>query len=91
MADQQRKVTFRGDVQGVGFRYTACQVAGDFDVVGYVRNAPDGSVELLAEGADDQLDAFLDALNSRMRGHIRDIDQQAAPAEGRYHDFGVRF
>ena len=50
MPRDRRRVHFSGRVQGVGFRFT-CQVARPgFDVAGYVRNLPDGRVELVAEG-----------------------------------------
>jgi acylphosphatase len=45
MDKQQRTVRFSGMVQGVGFRYTACRIAGRYDVTGYVKNLHDGSVE----------------------------------------------
>ena len=90
MAVEQRIVTYRGDVQGVGFRYTACRVSGGHDVTGYVRNRPDGSVELVAEGDQAQIDAFLGDLQARMGRHIRRRDESTAPFSGRFHSFGVR-
>src|SRR5688572_25537300 len=53
-----KQVFYSGRVQGVGFRYTAKQLAAGFDVTGWVRNLPDGRVELLviAEEAEE-LDA----------------------------------
>ena len=48
----------RGQVQGVGFRYFARQRAEAHGVSGFVRNLPDGSVELHAEGAPAALGAF---------------------------------
>jgi acylphosphatase len=48
----------RGRVQGVGFRYFARQRAEVLGVSGFVRNLPDGSVELRAEGAAHVLSAF---------------------------------
>jgi acylphosphatase len=48
----------RGRVQGVGFRYFARQRAEVHGVCGFVRNLPDGSVELRAEGAPQGLTAF---------------------------------
>jgi len=91
MARQQRIIRFHGRVQGVGFRYTACRAAAGFDVTGYVRNLPDGSVECVAEGEAGEIDAFLAALAGRMAGHIRKQTQQAAPYSGRFTEFGVRF
>ncbi len=68
----RRRVIYSGRVQGVGFRYTAQQIAAGFRVTGFVRNLPDGTVELLAQGAERDLTAFLDAVRAAMRGNIRD-------------------
>lgn len=91
MASQQRRVVFDGDVQGVGFRYTACRTAGDFEVAGYVRNLPDGRVECLIEGEADEIDRFLAALGESMGSYIRGTTQQFAPATGAYRAFTVAF
>ena len=65
------QVFYEGRVQGVGFRYSARQVAAGFDVAGYVRNLPDGRVELVASGDPDEVDGFLDAVrDSELAGHI---------------------
>ena len=91
MATEQRIVRFTGNVQGVGFRWTTVRTAGGFDVTGYVRNVPDGSVECVAEGGSPEIDAFLSELRERMRHYIRDVTEQTAPATGSFADFGVRF
>ena len=67
-----KRVHYSGSVQGVGFRYTAQGLANGFAVAGYVRNLPDGSVELVAEGEADQVDGFLAAIARRMAGYIED-------------------
>ena len=51
--------TFRGTVQGVGFRYTVRQIAAEFAVTGYVKNLPDGTVEMVAEGEIRELKRFV--------------------------------
>ena len=55
----RRRVLFHGRVQGVGFRYTTASIARRHPVVGFVRNLPDGSVELVAEATPPVLDQFL--------------------------------
>ena len=55
-------IFYSGSVQGVGFRYTTKTVATGFEVTGTVRNLPDGRVELIAEGAHAELEAFRDAI-----------------------------
>jgi acylphosphatase len=53
-----RKFLIKGDVQGVGYRFFAQRAAARHQVVGYVRNCPDGSVEALAEGPATSVEAF---------------------------------
>lgn len=66
------QVFYEGHVQGVGFRWSVKQIARGFDVSGWVRNLPDGRVELQASGADDEVRAFLDAIDeSELRAHIK--------------------
>ena len=52
-------VVVRGDVQGVGYRYTLRMVARDAGVAGWVRNRRDGTVEAELEGDDDEIDEVL--------------------------------
>ena len=70
MAIVCKHVYYSGRVQGVGFRYTARSVVRGFAVAGFVRNLPDGRVELLAEGEAGQVEAFLAALAEEMSGYI---------------------
>jgi len=86
----RRKVLFSGDVQGVGFRYTTRSVAGGYDVTGYVRNLPDGRVEVVAEGSPEQVGSFLQAVEKAMSGYIRDRRDEESPARGEFAGFGVR-
>ncbi|MCH7870309.1 MAG: acylphosphatase [Planctomycetes bacterium] len=79
------RVVYRGRVQGVGFRFTALQISGNFDVSGYVRNLPDGSVELEAEGAPATVDAFLESVADRLASSIRAQDRQTLPAASEIH------
>lgn len=92
MSEQTRKkVAFTGRVQGVGFRYSARSVAAGFQVGGFVRNMPDGSVELVAEGHAEEVEGFLAALKARMAGFIREAREEDAPPTGRYGSFDIAF
>ena len=75
-----KRVLYSGRVQGVGFRYTAQALAAGHPVAGYVRNLPSGEVELVAEGEESPVEAFLAAVARRMAGYIRNTTiQDAAP------------
>jgi len=83
-------VYYSGHVQGVGFRYTACQVATRFAVTGYVRNLPDGRVELVAEGTAAEVDAFLRAVHEALRDRIDVADRHDQAATGAFPGFKIR-
>lgn len=65
-----RKVLYEGRVQGVGFRYTVKQVATGYEVNGWVRNLENGSVELHAQGEQDEVFSFLDAIEQTHLGSL---------------------
>jgi acylphosphatase len=88
---QQREILFSGRVQGVGFRYTTRSLATGFEVAGFVRNLPDGRVQLVLEGDDDEMNRFLVALRKEMGQYIFDQTETVRPASGKITGFEVRF
>lgn len=54
------KIHVRGYVQGVGFRWSTVREADKRGITGFVKNMPDGSVYIEAEGSEKQLKAFID-------------------------------
>lgn len=57
---------FKGRVQGVGFRYRAHNAASMYGVTGWVKNLYDGSVEMEAQGKEEDIDKMIQAIqNSR--------------------------
>lgn len=83
----RRHCYFCGRVQGVGFRYTTRNIAINFDVTGFVRNLPDGRVELVAEGPGKEVDTFVDSIRERMRGYIQRVEEADEPASGEFAQF----
>ncbi|OHB70571.1 MAG: hypothetical protein A2V70_13755 [Planctomycetes bacterium RBG_13_63_9] len=90
-AEQRREVYYSGRVQGVGFRYTVRRVAMRLAVTGFVKNLPDGRVQLVAEGPADQVRRFLDAVDAEMGYYITDAQASTGPATGRFASFDIRF
>lgn len=85
-------VKIYGDVQGVGFRAFARAQAQRLGVRGYVRNAWDGTVEVLAEGDRLALETFLDILREGPRSaRVSQVEVQWDDATGEFQGFGVRF
>ena len=90
--DKRLEAIFEGQVQGVGFRFTADQLARKFKLTGFVENLPNGDVKLVAEGEEEELSAFLLAIrNSHLRSGIRDFEISWKPSTGEFKDFFVRY
>ena len=83
-------VCFTGRVQGVGFRYLTLQVAKEYEVSGFVRNLPDGRVQIEAEGAAGEVHDFIAAVQERMTGYIRQTEQQEAQRAPQFRGFSIR-
>ena len=90
-AVQRRVVYYRGEVQGVGFRYTTQRIASRFSVTGYVKNLPDGRVLVVVEGLEAELDRFLAAVNDHLGHYVAGVESSAHPAEGTLRGFGIQF
>lgn len=87
---QRLHVLYQGNVQGVGFRFTVCELARPLRVTGYVRNLPSGEVEVLAEGKPRQLDTLLHEIAaSRLNYYIQSSHETRGPACGESTDFRI--
>ena len=81
------QVFYEGRVQGVGFRFTVRHIAKGFDLTGWVRNLPDGRVELRVSGDEEEVRAFLDQiaggeLHSLIRKQTENKLNEAVVARG---------
>lgn len=86
------KATVHGRVQGVGFRYFTLREAEALDLVGYVKNAWDGTVETVAEGDRAALLQFLDKLRRGPRmAFVQTVVEHWSKATGEFRDFDVRY
>lgn len=81
-----------GYVQGVGFRYATRRVAGDLGVTGWVRNLPDGAVEVWAQGAAEAVLGLRRFLERGPRGAaVVSVRVEAVEPDPRLATFEVRF
>jgi acylphosphatase len=88
---QQVHIFYTGRVQGVGFRFTAVDIARELAVVGWVRNLPDGRVEILAEAEEGVLKDFLSRINQEFSRYIQDTEAQWQDATDKFTYFGIEF
>lgn len=83
-------ITVRGEVQGVGFRWHARRAAAALGLRGWVRNRPDGSVLIVAEGERAALDALLAwAREGPPSAVVEDLEATWGRAEGGFADFDI--
>jgi len=78
-------VIFKGKVQGVGFRATARRKAQELGLTGIVRNLPNGSVELIAQGKEELLKSLLQFLHSQF--DIKEVKEKYISITQPYKDF----
>jgi acylphosphatase len=90
--EKRVRVCFSGTVQGVGFRYTAERIARRRRVAGFVRNLADGNVELVAEGEEEELQSFIeDIQSSGLRDYIRETRFEWGDSRREFRIFEIRF
>ncbi|TVR74466.1 MAG: acylphosphatase [Spirochaetaceae bacterium] len=86
------EIRVHGRVQGVGFRYYACREAARVGVTGWVRNEPDGTVLVHAEGSPDQLRQMEDFLRrGPSYARVDSVDIRRPPATGTFRSFNVEY
>lgn len=88
---KQLHIIYHGKVQGVGFRATVDKIARKYPVAGWVRNLPDGTVELTAEGETSILEAFSKSIRtSHLMLFIRKANENWLDASGEWKEFSIK-
>ncbi len=81
-----------GIVQGVGFRYFAYKTALKLNITGWVRNLPDGRVEIVAQGKESDLNAYIREIRIGPRmASVRHIDIEEQPNDPIYNRFDITY
>ena len=85
-----RRYLVSGEVQGVGFRFFAQRVAAHHQVVGYVRNLPDGRVEAYAEGTPESIEGFKhDLAAGPQYARVEQVEEVSIEPTGQYPTFRI--
>ena len=85
-----RHYMISGDVQGVGYRFFAQRVAARHQVVGYVRNLPDGRVEVHAEGTPESIEGFKhDIAAGPQFSRVEQVEEVSVEPTGQYTTFRI--
>ena len=85
----QAHIIFTGIVQGVGFRYTTQRIADELGLTGWVKNLSDGRVEIIVEGAKDQIEVLINHLDAHFSGSIQNKAAIYYSASDKFQDFRV--
>lgn len=81
-----------GLVQGVGYRYYAVGEARKLGLIGYVKNLPDGNVEVYAEGERGVLEEFLKSMRvGPVAADVSGVQAEWAKPSGRYKSFSIEY
>ncbi len=91
MNDKAKRWIFIGRVQGVGFRYTVHRMAAQYEITGFVRNLPDRTVELVAQGPESDVRQYLEEIQSYYGGSLREIKATEISPDPRVTDFRIRY
>ena len=91
MSQTARHIIFIGQVQGIGFRFTALNTANRFRLTGCVRNLPGGNVEMIAQGSDDDIDNCIRDIKEAFGDNIRETIIKETAFDPRYTNFKITF
>ncbi len=86
------RATVTGMVQGVGFRFFVVRAASRRDITGWVRNAPNGAVEVMAEGDPGMLKELVSKLQEGPpAARVTGVSVEPRESLANYQKFEVRF
>ncbi len=92
MPGKRIHIYYSGHVQGVGFRYTTRETASSLGLSGWVKNLPDGRVEVVAEGGKEDIEKFLAGMESGPLGqYIKDKQISWQEPGHEFREFDIAF
>lgn len=92
MAKETVHLIVKGRVQGVSFRATTTKKATEYGLSGWVRNLPDGNVEVMAEGEKENLNKLIEWCKiGTDRSRVDSVHTEYLPYENRFTDFQIKY
>ena len=91
MGRTAKHIIFTGRVQGIGFRFTALDMANRYKLTGRVCNLPDGTVEIIIQGHPDDIDNCIQDIKDSFAGYIRETRIEEVTFDPQYKDFKITF
>ena len=91
MNQAAKRIIFTGRVQGIGFRFTALDTANRLNLVGTVRNLPNGTVEMMAQGPIQDIDDCIRNIEQSLESYIKQTKIEEIPLNPQYKDFRITF
>ncbi|MBN1621770.1 MAG: acylphosphatase [Endomicrobiales bacterium] len=91
--DSRVHITVKGQVQGIGFRWFVQKTGKRFNLVGWVKNLPNGDVELEAEGQNEDINNFIESLKKdHPWASVRALETEwLKKTQNDYSSFEIRF
>ena len=83
-------VIFKGHVQGVGFRYTTQDYALELGLLGWVRNLADGNVQMVVEGAEEDVLELIKRIEARFPVREKLVDRRTISGTS-FEDFDITY
>jgi len=84
-----KHIIFVGRVQGVGFRFTAFDIANRYNLTGWVRNLLDGTVEMVAQGLSDDIADCIRGIEASFAGYISQTKVEEITFDPKHEDFKI--
>ena len=91
MSQSAKHIVFTGRVQGVGFRFTAFNIANRYQLTGLVRNLAGGAVEMIAQGPANDIDDCIRDIKESLRDYIKETKIEEVAFNPQYTDFKITF
>ena len=88
---QQVRLIVSGRVQGVGFRWSTKHEADQLGLTGYVRNMPNGNVEIVAQGPQAAVEGLISwSKHGPSHSHVSNVDVDEFKSQIRYTNFSIQ-